>query len=88
MTDEIKLKAMKKMASVTSVSLELQNMPPIFISHRKTVEKLLLRSFIKKRNYCLNEVIKSYLKRLNTRFWIFWEGHQVIFANLFTDSAD
>lgn len=48
MTDEIKLKAMKKMASVTSVSLELQNMPPIFISHRKTVEKLSLRSFIKK----------------------------------------
>ena len=37
MADEIKLRAMKKMASVTSVSLELQNMPPIFIWHRKTV---------------------------------------------------
>ena len=44
MAVKINLEAMKIMASVTSISMELHNMLLIFILHRKIVENLLLQS--------------------------------------------
>ena len=67
MLDKIKLEAMKIMSTITSISMELQNMLLIFISRRKTIENLLLQSNIKKRNYYLGKVIKAYLEILNRR---------------------
>ena len=54
---------MKTMASITSISMELQNMLLIFISNRKKMENLLLQSNMKKRYYCLDKVIKAHLKK-------------------------
>lgn len=51
MTDKIKLEAMKIIPSITSFSVELQNMRLIFISHRKIVYILSLQNNTKKRNY-------------------------------------
>ena len=48
MAVKIKLEAMKIMASVTSISMELHIMLLIFILHRKIVENLLLQSNTKK----------------------------------------
>ena len=48
MAVKIKLEAMKIMASVTPISMELHNMLLIFILHRKIVENLLLQSNTKK----------------------------------------
>ena len=48
MAVKIKIEAMKIMASVTSISMELHNMLLIFILHTKIVENLLLQSNTKK----------------------------------------
>ena len=55
-SNEIKLEAMKIMLSFTSISMELQNRLLIYISCRKTSG-----------NYCLDKVVKAYLKKLNRK---------------------
>ena len=44
MADEIKLEAIKVIASVPSIITELKNMLLIFISHRKTMENCYCRA--------------------------------------------